>query len=185
MKKTRKKTTQPKNERKLDLFGSVLPNLDRRNFEYYQGLDEEQKKEYVPYILMRWLSQAPNQHGIAQYYLKQVNIQANHHFWDLSKHVDLQHRLLASCGIGDKVRHSWIGMPKKLSQASALDKFVLDIFPSFNYQELKIFYNSYDLDSFEEFLKEFGLEKDEVKKYLKEFSERDNSNQGQKKDEDE
>src|ERR1700676_1664475 len=85
---------------KLELT-KTLDAFDRRNYDYYNSLPDELKKEYSPFILMRFMSSAPNQGSNHEYFLYAVNEIVNGEFWLLSKYPDLLHLLLCVCGQGN------------------------------------------------------------------------------------
>src|SRR5271165_1410558 len=82
---------------KNDLFGSVIPALDRRDIKYYGKLNEEQKKDISIWILTRWMS-STNVDTIEQ--LSNVNTVINTSSKFLNKHKELQWMLLAITGPG-------------------------------------------------------------------------------------
>jgi hypothetical protein len=99
-----------KKEYKLDLFGQTLPALNRGDMDFYDRCTDEERKEIAPLILMRWLSgvQDSRKGGL---YISVMNEFVNKDFWALSKHPELQWKLMCvgnlACG-GRSQRHQWI-----------------------------------------------------------------------------
>lgn len=94
----------------LDLF-QVLNALDNKDYGYYDRLSDEQKKKFVPYLLLQWMSTLKNKGDIASYYLYSANFHANKHFLNelMQKHPKLQ--WLTLCAISPntgKQLHAWI-----------------------------------------------------------------------------
>lgn len=132
-----------KKEKKLDLFKEVLPNIDCRNKNYYSQLDEDQKKEISPYVLMRFMSSVKQQ-NLVDHHLIMINEIVNREFSSLSKHPELQWKLLCLCGAGTKQFHPWIAPGKKQTKNKLQQAL----------QELKPHYKSDELDLLEEIMTE-------------------------------
>lgn len=96
---------------KNDIF-EVIKQIDYKNYQYYDSLTEEQKKEIQPYTLTRWCSTASGNEENHEYMTLMINNFVNNHFWELSKYKDLQWKLLCSCGLKKFMRHQWIPMSK-------------------------------------------------------------------------
>jgi len=94
----------------FDLFEALVA-LDKKDYGYYDRLTEEQKKKFVPFMMLHWMSAVKGSKDIQQYYLQSVDYHANKYFFNetVSKHPKLQWLMLcsASPGIG-KQFHQWI-----------------------------------------------------------------------------
>ena len=94
----------------FDLF-DALNALDKKDYGYYSRLSEEQKKKFVPYMLIQWLSNVKGSEELQRYYLSSVDYYANKYLLheSVSKHPELVWLMLcaASPGIG-KQFHQWI-----------------------------------------------------------------------------
>jgi len=91
---------------KLELK-DVLGNLDRRNKDYYDSIPEELKKQFQPFVLMRYMSSLPDGQ-LSPFAIIGVNEIVNTHFWETSKETELHAKLLACTGMGNKQFHKWI-----------------------------------------------------------------------------
>jgi hypothetical protein len=154
---------------KLDLWKEVLPQMDRHNLDYYAGLDEDEKKSFAGIVAMRAMSQAtgPN----ADWYLIATNERANPHFYDIYEHPELQYKLLASNGAGNKANHAWIAGTKKSSDA-ALRDFILRYWPHANSMEVETVLRQFDKASFSDFVDGTGTDVDDAKRIKKSFDAR-------------
>jgi hypothetical protein len=56
-------------ERKLDIF-NVISHIRKHDVEFYQRLTDEQKKEFQPFVAMRWL--AGSNHPGEVYFLNEM-----------------------------------------------------------------------------------------------------------------
>lgn len=109
-----KKTATPKDEKfekqDFDLF-EALDALDRKDYNYFDKLTEEQQKKFVPYMMTHWMSSVKADGGIQGYYVMSTEYHANKHLFNeyVQKHPKLVWQMLcaASPGIGKKF-HQWI-----------------------------------------------------------------------------
>jgi hypothetical protein len=94
----------------FDLFEAIYA-IDRKDYNWYSNLSEEQKKKFVPYMMLHWISAVKGKSELQQYYLQSVNHHANKYYFNenVQKHPELQWLMLcaASPGIG-KQYHQWI-----------------------------------------------------------------------------
>lgn len=150
----------------LDLFKEIMPALDRRKTDYYSELTEEQQKGVHPLVLMRWMSAVDGRD--AAYHIQMVNEFVNIGFWDLTKHPELQWKLLAICGSGKGQRHTWIPGSKKRT-TNKLDRLILEHYPSLNDDELAIYKSKLTKDSLKQWMRDMGWPDDEIKPILEDF----------------
>jgi hypothetical protein len=153
---------------KLELT-KTLDAFDRRNYDYYNSLPDELKKEYSPFILMRFMSSAPNQGSNHEYFLYAVNEIVNGEFWLLSKYPDLLHLLLCVCGQGNKVYHKWIPN-KKVKKSKWLDVFK-DKYKDLSELEIKILKKNYTEEEIYNLAMALGKTEKEANEYVKSFEE--------------
>jgi hypothetical protein len=74
--------------KKIDLK-SMLGAVDRRNKEFYSQLSDEQKKEFSPFMVMRWTSSIKGSKQLQEHYLELTNEFLNKDFSVLYKHKEL------------------------------------------------------------------------------------------------
>jgi hypothetical protein len=153
----------------LDLQ-KVLGELDAGNHQFYSKLSEEEKKAYVPLIIMRWMSILGDQNPNKQYAILAVNDLVNIGFWKLSKeHAELQHLLLCLTGLGKKQYRQWISAKGKKSKHKAIDEFFRELHPDVNADELEILVSTHDNDSFKKLLYAAGKSDQQVKLLMEEW----------------
>lgn len=94
----------------FDLF-EALNALDKKDYEYYDRLTEEQQKKFVPYMMLMWMSAIKGSSALTGYYVMNTEYSANKYFFNenVQKHPKLQWLMLcsASPGLG-KQFHQWI-----------------------------------------------------------------------------
>lgn len=100
----------------LNIF-DFLKKIDKQEYQFYNELSDEDKKQVAPLVLMRWMSNTWDE-KIHRYYVQAVNEVVNKNFWDLSNHKDLQMRLLFLTGIGKSVGHRWVKTKQMIKSES-------------------------------------------------------------------
>ena len=144
-------------DRKLDVF-ELLNKLDRKNYEIWDTLSADQKKEFSPLVTMRWMA------GMTDpFQLFMLNEVLNPTVFELPKHKELLLKLLATCSNGNAKRYSWVNhkvavikKPKKSIELIAEHYRLSHVEAE---DTIKLFSN----DEILELAKEMGLQKDELK----------------------
>lgn len=102
----------------FDLF-EALAAIDKKDYGYFDKLTEEQKKKFVPYMLIMWTSCIKGKSDLQNYYLRSVDYHSNKYLLNenITSHPKLQWLMLcaASPGLG-KQFHQWIPhIPNRVS----------------------------------------------------------------------
>lgn len=152
----------------LNIFNE-LKQVDLKNVDFFQTLDDKQQKQLQPYTLMRWLSGCE---GPYKYFvLRMVNDFVNNNY-SLIKTEDkeLLWKLLCLCGTEEVNKYSWIKPPnKRITKTPKLDALILDENPDISEKELVIIKNSFTEDKIEEYCKLQGFQDKEIKEYVTEY----------------
>lgn len=94
----------------FDLFKSIEA-IDNKNYEWFNKLTDEQRKKFVPYMLLRWISAVKAKSIVSGYYVMSTDANANKYMFNerIQAHPELQWLMLcaSSPGIG-KQFHQWI-----------------------------------------------------------------------------
>lgn len=153
---------------KLDI-SRVLYATDNKNYNFYSNLTQEEKKAYSPLVVMRFLSSAQDQSGLHSYYLNAVNEYVNNNFWELSKHPELQHKLMAAVGFKHpKVYHKWISVKNgSKSKDTILHKFLKEVYEGANTDEISFVLKNITRDELSNLLKKYAKQDNEIKEMLK------------------
>ena len=116
----------------------VMAAVDLRNGDYYSKLGPEELKSLSTYMAQRWSSQVQGTRDIQEYYLVTVNELCNlDYVATKSEHDELRWRVLALCGLGQKMRHEFI--PPKGAKKDKLTAWLLDQFPALRDDEIELF----------------------------------------------
>jgi hypothetical protein len=94
----------------FDLF-EALNAIDKKDYSYYDRLTPEQRRKFVPFMMLQWISAVKGNADLQSYYLQSVEYHANKYFFNenVYKNPKLQWLMLcaASPGLG-KQYHQWI-----------------------------------------------------------------------------
>lgn len=97
----------PKSSNPFDLFGT-LTKVSNKQYWAYGEMDEKQQKACPSVVLMKWMKSSTNPKTVIR-----LNEGANRHIFHLSRHPELQFKLL--CGAQPKAkseRFQWIASAK-------------------------------------------------------------------------
>lgn len=112
------KSTVPADEKFTDMdfdMFEALAALDKKDYGYYDRLTEEQKKKFVPFMMIMWFSAIKGKTELQQFYVLSTNEFANKYMFNenIQKHPKLQWLMLCSSGFGSKQFHQWIPQIKQ------------------------------------------------------------------------
>ena len=92
----------------------------------------------------------------------------NKHYNILRHEVQLQHKLLQCVGLGSTQFHPWIPPSKqKKSKAGKLLKWLQELYPIYNDDELELLVANNDKKDFENIAEEMGMDKKQIKELFK------------------
>jgi len=124
----------------------ILAAMDRKDRNFYNNLDDELKKKFSPFMMLKYVSTLgpPNNYNrelpmpapdMEQYYIFATNRYANKYMLEISnkehQHQQLQWLLLTtvSPGMGDQ-SHVYIKVkPKPKNTSAPIKKQLLELFP--------------------------------------------------------
>jgi hypothetical protein len=89
-------------ERALDIF-HLLGEIDKKKYETWDNLTDEQKKELSPLIVMRWMAGTSD-----PFQLIMLNDLVNLAVFNLGDHKQFLLELLTACSSGKQKRYSWV-----------------------------------------------------------------------------
>jgi len=92
---------------KLDIF-KTISNISKKDVGYYALLGDDEKKQFAPVVVMRWLTGTTNKAQI--YYINEL---VNPYVFSLTKHNELIYKLMTICSPGKEYRYSWCNKKSK------------------------------------------------------------------------
>lgn len=114
----------------------IMAALDKKDRGFYSRLSDEQKKAFVPWMMMRYASSAQGRN--AAHYLFMVNELVNKNFSDVSKHPELQWLLLTAAGSGKVEFHPYIKPPNGKKKKDKIRDFITSIYPLMKESEIEM-----------------------------------------------
>jgi hypothetical protein len=149
---------------KLDIKRE-LNAVDRKVYNFYDNLTDEEKKVFSPFILMRYTSNVQGDRDIQEWFLEMTNECVNKNHWDLSKnHKALLWKLFAATGAGVNCYHPYLAAGKK-EKANKIEKLLCEIYPARKLEDIKLLASMMDKKDKEELFDKMGFDKKQRKEY--------------------
>lgn len=140
----------------FDLF-EALAAIDRKDYSYYDTLTDEQKKKFVPFLLVKWFSTVKASVQIQQYHILSTNEFTNKYLFNdhIQKHPKLQWLMLCAAGLGNgKQFHQYI-KNKELVENDKYE-FVKSIYPNMKIQDLNTLSEIITIEEIEKYINDSG-----------------------------
>lgn len=164
----------------LDIKDEMLYS-DYKVFDWLEQQTPEMAKTFAPLVAMKWQSVVQNPTGydppgyasvgpdiIAEHILM-VNEVVNVGFWELSKHPELQWKLMCAAGSGTAYKHGWVPMASARKSLSKLNQLLLSLKPGINDEELAIFRSKFTKESLKQLLLDMAMSDADIKPLMEEF----------------
>jgi hypothetical protein len=142
-----------------------LNAIDMRDYDFYSKLTPEEKKEFSPFILMRYSSNVQGDTELQEWFLERTNELVNKHHWVLSKnHKELLWKLFAGCGAGVKTYHPYLKAGTK-EKAVKIEKLLAELNPAMKLSDIKAWAKMMTKADREELFDKMGFDKKQRKDY--------------------
>lgn len=142
-----------------------LSAVDLRDYDFYNRLTDQEKKDFSPYVLMRYVSNSQEDPAIQEWFLDRTNEFVNKDHWTLSKnHKALLWKLFAACGIGEKTFHPYLKAGTK-EKAVKIEKLLAEIYPAAKLSDIKMLAKMMTKQDKEELFDKMGFDKKQRKEY--------------------
>lgn len=149
---------------KLDIKRE-LNAVDRKQYDFYDNLTDEEKKAFSPYILMRYTSNVQGDRDIQEWFVEMTNELVNKNHWDLSKnHRGLLWKLFAATGAGVSCYHPYLAAGKK-EKSNKFEKLLAELNPSMKLSDIKVWAKMLTKEDKEELFTKMGFDKKQRKDY--------------------
>jgi hypothetical protein len=152
-------------KRKLDLF-QLLNGLSRKDFNSYKSLTDEEKKEVLPLIVMRWMSGTTDARQVMF-----LNELVNPHVFSIHKHKDLLVQLLTICGSGRSQRYTWSKAKTKKSNTPVAIDVIREYF-GYNTSDATDAFHILTSSDIMDYAIQLGKQPDEITKLKKELKDK-------------
>ena len=137
-----------------------MRQLDCKNRRFYCELTDEERKKFSNYLMIRWASCVEGSKDLQEFYLISTNQRLNKHFFNISKHPELQ--WLCATAVSPDMgtpRHNWIAPKKKEAGASSIRKQLAEIFPHMKDDEIDVMAKITTKKEIDAYFKASGKEK--------------------------
>jgi hypothetical protein len=142
-----------------------LAAVDLRNYEFYNKLTDQEKKEFSPYILMRYVANVEGDRDLQEWFLERTNELVNKDHWTLSKnHKALLWKLFAGCGVGMKTYHPYLKAGTK-EKAEKIEKLLAELYPAMKLSDIKLQAKMMSKEDKNELFDKMGFDKKQRKEY--------------------
>jgi len=129
----------------------VMAAVDKKDRGFYKRLNDEQKKAFSAWMMMRYCSSVQGRD--AANYIYMTNELVNYQFSEVSKHPELQWLLLSACGVGKIQFHPYLKPPNSRKKKNKIFEFIYSIYPHLKAEDIN---NMIDINTKEE-LTEFAV----------------------------
>ena len=153
-----------KKEKVLDI-GRELRAIDTKDYDFYKNLTDEERKEFKPYVLMRFISNTPsNDTDIQEWFVEMTNELVNKNFFELaSKHPGLMWKLYAAVGVGVTCRHQYLHSLKP--KFDKFESLLGELYPARKIEDIKLLAKLMNEDDREALFDDMGFDKKQRKEY--------------------
>ena len=148
-------------------INNEMAQLDTKNRAFYDELNEEERKKFSTYLMLRYAASVEGGPDIQEWYLRVTNERINANFFDLGKHPKLQWLLCTTVSPAmGRQRHYWQASKKKEGSNSKALKFLTKLYPHLRTDELELLAELNDAKELKALAKTMGMSDSEIKKDL-------------------
>ena len=148
-------------------IANEMRQFDSKNRQFYRDLTDEERKKFSTFLMIRWGSSVQGSTELQQYYLLSCNENLNKHFFELSRHPELQ--WLSATTVSPDMgsfRHDWIKQKKREGSNSKAVKFLRQIYPERKEDELELLAQINTTADLKQLAKEHGWDDKRIKSDL-------------------
>ncbi len=159
----------PTTKYKLNMF-DALRAMDLKNRDFYDNLNEQEKKGFAPFVMVRWASSVS--HSMAEmdeWWLKATNQRFNINLLNLNsettKHPKLQWLMATTTSPGmGAMKHQWIGYKKKTGKVNnKIKNFLIMQFPTLSDDEVKFLMTTITNKELKQYAKDLGYNDNDIR----------------------
>jgi hypothetical protein len=152
---------------KLDIKNEMA-GFDRKDRAYYDDLDEDEKKKFSPYLMLRWGSCVEGNADFQAWYLRATNERVNQNFFDIStsQHKKFQWLLCTTVSpeMGNQ-RHYWLPAKKSERDNKAI-KFLTNLYPTAKPDDIELLAELNSKQDLKQLAREHGWDDKRIKAEL-------------------
>ena len=110
--------------------------VDKKDRGFYKRLNDEQKKAFSAWMMMRYCSSVQGRDAANYIYL--TNELVNFQFMEVSKHPELQWLLLSACGTGKIQFHPYLKPPNAKKKKNKISEFLYQLYPNCKPEDIEL-----------------------------------------------
>lgn len=142
----------------------VMGALDKRNRDWYGNLQDEKRKAFSPWMMMRYASSVQGKNSA--HYILMVNDLVNKDFTSISKHPELQWKLMSTCGSGKVEFHPYIKPPTARKKKNQLVELINTLYPHMKQDEVDLFLQLNTKQDLKQLMEAHGYDDKSIKDIL-------------------
>ena len=164
----------PETKYKLNMF-DALRAMDKKDRDFYDRLNEQEKKGFAPFVMVRWASSV--NHSMAEmdeWWLKATNQRFNINLLflnsQMTKHPKLQWLMATTCSPGmGAMKHQWIGYKKKTGKAvnNRIKNFLIGQYPTLSDEEILLLMTTITNKEIKQYATELGYNDKDIRSIFK------------------
>ena len=114
----------------------VMAAVDKKDRGFYKRLNDEQKKAFSAWMMMRYCSSVQGRDAANYIYL--TNELVNFQFMEVSKHPELQWLLLSACGTGKIQFHPYLKPPNAKKKKNKISEVLYQLYPNCKPEDIEL-----------------------------------------------
>ena len=114
----------------------IMAAIDKKDRGFYNRLNDEQKKAFSAWMMMRYCSSVQGRD--AANYIYMTNELVNFQFMEVSKHPELQWLLLSACGVGKIQFHPYLKPPNSKKKKNKISEFLYKLYPNNKPEDIEL-----------------------------------------------
>lgn len=150
-------------------IANEMAAFDLKDRNFFDDLNEEEKKKFAPYLMIRWGATVDGDSASQVRYLMATNENLNTHFFDISSkdHKKLHWLMATTVSPGEgKKYHKWLAAAKKDKANSKGEKVLEELFPHLKPDDIKLLAKLNDKDNIKSLARKHGWTDERIRKDL-------------------
>jgi len=136
-----------------------MAQFDRKNRDFYDSLDTDERKRFSNYLMIRWGSSVQGSRELQEFYVISTNERLNKHFFTVNKHPKLQWLMATSVSPGmGSLKHQWISPKKKEAGSNEVKKTLMKLYPNMKMSDVELLASMTTSKELRELIKDYGEE---------------------------
>lgn len=136
-----------------------MAQFDRKNRDFYNSLDTDERKKFSNYLMIRWGSSVQGSRELQEFYVISTNERLNKHFFTVNKHPKLQWLMATSVSPGmGSLKHQWIAPKKKEAGSNEVKKTLMKLYPNMKMSDVELLASMTTSKELRELIKDYGEE---------------------------